>query len=137
MPIATDRETTQSNLPALTYWASGLTHLYLHGALERALALQPEAQLQRELDRLDWIEEEADARAATLEAAASAARTESKVAQALREDTQEQLLETVAETARVEAQEHEKTAQASRQLANEAEGELRARKRSKASRKKR
>jgi hypothetical protein len=35
------RETTQPNLAALEYWASGLTPVYLAGALERALAPQP------------------------------------------------------------------------------------------------
>src|SRR5690606_39119818 len=42
---ATDRETSQSGFADLAYWASGLTHAYLEGALERALALQPEAEL--------------------------------------------------------------------------------------------
>jgi hypothetical protein len=31
-------ETTQSNLTDLEYWATGLTPVYLEGALERALA---------------------------------------------------------------------------------------------------
>src|SRR5436189_207932 len=37
-PLATDRETTQSNLGAIRYWASGITSVYLHGALDRARA---------------------------------------------------------------------------------------------------
>jgi hypothetical protein len=135
-PIATDRETTQSSLAALTYWASGLTHLYLHGALERALALQPEAQLQRELDRLDLIEESAADRAETLEAAASAARAESKLARALKENAEEELLGSVAETAKAEAQAQEEAAAASRQLATAAERALHARTRKKTTRKK-
>ena len=32
----TDRETTQSNLQGLQYWATGLEPIYLEGALDRA-----------------------------------------------------------------------------------------------------
>jgi hypothetical protein len=32
----TDRETTQSTVAAVTYWATGLEPLYFEGALERA-----------------------------------------------------------------------------------------------------
>jgi hypothetical protein len=35
--LSTDRETTQSNLDHLTYWATGLEPTYLEGALDRAL----------------------------------------------------------------------------------------------------
>jgi hypothetical protein len=35
--IRTERETTQPNLTDLTYWASGLTAVYLEGALDRVL----------------------------------------------------------------------------------------------------
>jgi hypothetical protein len=35
--LRTQRETTQPNLTDLTYWASGLTTVYLEGALERTL----------------------------------------------------------------------------------------------------
>jgi hypothetical protein len=35
--VRSPRETTQPNLAALEYWASGLTRVYLEGALERAL----------------------------------------------------------------------------------------------------
>lgn len=35
--VATDRETTQNSFDAIRYWASGLTHRYYEGALERAL----------------------------------------------------------------------------------------------------
>src|SRR5215203_5019760 len=76
--IATDRETTQSNLDQLAYWASGLTHTYLHGALDRALTLQPEATLSRELDRLERLESAAATRAVTLEGAAEVARAEAE-----------------------------------------------------------
>jgi hypothetical protein len=35
--LRTSRETTQPNLTDLVYWASGLTPVYLEGALQRAL----------------------------------------------------------------------------------------------------
>ena len=37
-PVRSPRETTQPNHAALVYWASGLTAVYLEGALSRALA---------------------------------------------------------------------------------------------------
>ena len=37
-PLATLRETTQSNRAALEYWARGLEPIYLEGALVRAVA---------------------------------------------------------------------------------------------------
>jgi hypothetical protein len=39
--IRTERETTQPNLTDLTYWASGLTAVYLEGALDRVLNPSP------------------------------------------------------------------------------------------------
>jgi hypothetical protein len=36
-PFRTDRETTQSTLEALAYWATGLQPVYLEGALDRAI----------------------------------------------------------------------------------------------------
>jgi hypothetical protein len=44
-PLVTDHETTQPSLAALSYWASGLTHVYLEGALERAKLADPKRQL--------------------------------------------------------------------------------------------
>src|SRR4029077_16489944 len=37
-PVRTARETTQPNRVDTEYWATGLTHVYLQGALRRALA---------------------------------------------------------------------------------------------------
>lgn len=34
--LTTDRETTQPNADALTYWATGLEPIYIEGALSRA-----------------------------------------------------------------------------------------------------
>jgi hypothetical protein len=42
--LRTRRETSQPNLTDLRYWASGLTPLYLEGALARALEVSPRAQ---------------------------------------------------------------------------------------------
>ena len=38
LPLATPRETTQSNRAALEYWARGLEPIYLEGAFARAVA---------------------------------------------------------------------------------------------------
>lgn len=42
--VRTARETSQPNLPDLEYWATGLTPVYLEGALDRALAGPLEAE---------------------------------------------------------------------------------------------
>lgn len=42
--LQTRRETTQPNLTDLRYWASGLTAVYLEGALARALEIPPRAR---------------------------------------------------------------------------------------------
>ncbi len=69
---ATDRETTQSTLAAVRYWASGITTVYLDGALERARALLPEARLARR--RAQAEEEEHDRAAASARQQASEAK---------------------------------------------------------------
>jgi hypothetical protein len=122
--IATDRETTQSSRADLEYWASGLTDVYLEGALERALALQPEAQLAKELAELERLEATAEARAETLELEAAAARAEARAAEAASARTEERLLETIADTADAEAEAHEKAAAAARGAARAAEQAL-------------
>lgn len=127
--ISTSRETTQSTLAQLGYWASGLTHLYLHGALERALALQPEAQLATELERLEHEDATAALRADTLEIAARVARAESDIVAAERDRTEDELLATVAETAKAEAAAHEQAADVARSTARAA-GEALGRRRS-------
>jgi hypothetical protein len=38
--LRTGRETTQSSLDTLTYWATGLEPIYLEGALERATPIR-------------------------------------------------------------------------------------------------
>jgi hypothetical protein len=125
--ISTERETTQSTFPDLTYWASGLTHTYLQAALERALVLQPEAELAGDLLELERMEASASARAETLAAAASGAETEARLAATARERTEERLLETVADRAEDEAQVHELAAATARAEAQVAKRALHAR----------
>jgi hypothetical protein len=126
--IATGRETTQASLADLAHWSGGLSEVYLQGALARALALQPEAELARELERLEKLEIAAEVRADTLERAAAAARTQSRVAEAAREHTEERLLETIADNAELEAEAHEQAAAASRSTADAADRALRTQK---------
>ena len=125
--ISTAQETAQASLADLGYWASGLTHVYLIGALSRALALEPEVALQRELTRLERLETAAERRAETLELQADIARVESQVAEAERARTEERLLATVAESAETEAEIHEAAARVSRTTAKAADRALRAR----------
>lgn len=72
--LPTDRETTQPNLAAVSYWGTGLSHVYLEGALSRALALTPEATLQRRAISKAREEALARAEAETYERAAAQAR---------------------------------------------------------------
>jgi hypothetical protein len=134
--MATARETTQSSLAELSYWASGLTHSYLHGALERAMSLKPEAQLARELERLELIEASAETRAETLETAAAEARTEAHAAEVARERTEERFLGTIADTAETDARAHEVAAAHARDDARAAKAALRARRRTPSSKSK-
>jgi hypothetical protein len=125
--IATGRETTQSSLANLTHWAAGLTPTYLEGALVRALALTPEAQMARELERLERLEASAEVRAETFERAADAARTEAVLAEAARERAEEGYLATVADAAEREAEAHDAAAALSRNTAEAADRALRSR----------
>jgi hypothetical protein len=134
--ISTARETTQADLADLQYWASGLTHVYLQGALERALDLQPDAQLAVELDRLEALETSAALEANSLEAAATAARAESDIVHAARERTEDRFLASVADAAETEAHAHEVAAKGARQQAKAASGALRTRKQGAAGKKK-
>jgi hypothetical protein len=134
--ISTGRETTQNSFGAVKHWASGLTHLYLHGALERALALQPEAQLSRDLERIAGIEQSSEAEAETLEAAASLARAESRLAEVARQRTEDLFLESVADGAALDAEVHTQAAARARATAAAADRALRGRKRKTATRKK-
>ena len=46
--VRTDRETTQPNRRDLEYWVTGLSRVYLDGALVRALGVRPQAHSEQE-----------------------------------------------------------------------------------------
>jgi hypothetical protein len=79
--VATDRETTQSTFAGLVRWSSAIDSVYLEGALERALRLQPAATITGRLAELALLEHQAAEDAAVLETAAEQARAESDAAE--------------------------------------------------------
>lgn len=81
-PLPTDRETTQPNLQAIAYWASGLTAVYLDGALRRALSLTPDAVLARRAAHAARAEAVARAEAEAYRSAAVHARELGVIAKA-------------------------------------------------------
>jgi hypothetical protein len=119
-PLATDRETTQSNLGAVRYWATGITTIYLDGALERARAMLPEARLARRRARAEQEEELARAEAAVYEQAATAARFQALDADRRRREAEEQLLVEREAAARAAARLHDRAAASARHDASEA-----------------
>ena len=119
--LATDRETTQSSLSAVAYWATGISTTYLEGALERARALLPEAQLARRAQQAQREEELARGEAAAYAEAAAAARLEALEAKQRRRETEELLMVERSESARLAADLHERAAAAARAEVREAE----------------
>lgn len=129
--IASDRETTQTSLEALTIWAAGLTPVYLEGALARALRL---AQQPRVIARLDAAEYEALEDAERLETAAeierAAADVDERAAAQARADAEqlrrerlatERALAATEEAEAIKAAEiHEKAARRARAIADDA-----------------
>jgi hypothetical protein len=125
-------ETTQSTVAALALWAAGLSHVYLEGALARALehAEQPPV-----VARLTDAEYEALADADRLEAAAVVERTAAELdddaARAVRIDAERLRRERLAtestlaaaemKAARAEATMHEQAARDARAIAADAE----------------
>ena len=95
----TGRETTQSSFEMLAYWARGITPVYLEGALERALALQPEARLERQLADMERLEADTAAEADKLERAAAIARAETQLAAKKRAEAERALAMLRAEAA--------------------------------------
>jgi hypothetical protein len=91
VPIATDRETTQSKREDVDYWASGITPVYLEGALRRAIDRQPAARLARHLARVGLEESYARAEAAAYDAAAAEARAHARAAGARRRSAEAEL----------------------------------------------
>jgi hypothetical protein len=119
-PLATDRETTQSSLAAVSYWASGITTIYLNGALDRARALLPEARLARRQAQAEREEAMARAEAEAYEEAAAAARIQVLEADLRRRETEEQLLAEREASAAAAARLHERAAASARYDASEA-----------------
>jgi len=79
--LATDRETTQSKLDDVIYWATGISPAYLEGALTRALDRLPEARLLRHMARAEAAEAYARAEAEGYAAAADQALARARRAQ--------------------------------------------------------
>lgn len=90
-PVATDRETTQSKREDVDYWVSGITPVYLEGALQRALDRLHEARLARHIARAEVEETYARAEAAAYESAADEARTLARAAEARRRAAEAEL----------------------------------------------
>jgi len=108
--VVTAQETTQSTLAALAHWAAHISPVYLEGALHRALALRPEAQLERRLEDLERIEVEVNAQATELERAAQFARSEALAAERERAETERALASARADAATAEAILHDHAA---------------------------
>jgi hypothetical protein len=89
--LATDRETTQSKVDDVTYWATGITPAYLEGALTRALERLPEARLMRHMARAETEEAYARAEAEGYAAAAEQALIKARAALNARLAAAEQL----------------------------------------------
>lgn len=94
--ISTDRETTQPSIAALSTWAAGITPVYLEGALQRALQVNPDAELEQELRRLERLEREG-ALPETAQEVASAAHEEARLLEIKRDYAEERLLATASE----------------------------------------
>ena len=124
-------ETTQSTIPALAVWATGLTPVYLEGALARALEVAQHAPLvarlaDAEYDALDDAARletaaEVERTAADLdEAAATVARADAERIRRERFATEAALAATEEAAADVEAVVHEQAARDARAIAADA-----------------
>lgn len=89
--IASDNETTQSKREDVDYWASGITPVYLQGALRRAWDRLPASRLARHIARAEVEERYARAEAEAYEAAAESARAQARAAEARRRAAQAEL----------------------------------------------
>ena len=129
--VATDRETTQSTLAALSVWASGLTSVYLEGALDRALQLTAAPLVLANLDaaeyaaledaeRLETAADIARASASVDEAAAAAARADAREIREQRLVTESALAAAEHAEATIEAGLHERAAGQARAVAADA-----------------
>ena len=89
--IATDRQKAAASLAALSVWSAGLTDGDLDRALQRALELEPLAELEEQLAHLQRLESEAQADAAQFQLAADSAKADAADARNKRESTEEKL----------------------------------------------
>jgi hypothetical protein len=119
--LATDRETTQSSLAAVSYWADGITTTYLEGAFERARIRLPEVQLARRAQFAEREEELARAEAAAYADASAYARLHARQAEQRRREAEKLLMVERAASARMAADLHKQAAAAARAEAREAE----------------
>jgi hypothetical protein len=119
--LATDRETTQSSLAAVSYWADGITTTYLQGALERARLRLPEVQLARRAQYAEREEELARSEAAAYAEASAYARLQARDAEQRRREAEKLLMAERAASARIAADLHKEAAAAARAEAREAE----------------
>lgn len=129
--IASDRETTQATLQALTIWAAGLTGVYIEGALARALelALKPGviAQLEdaeyealEDAERLETAAEVARVTATVDEMAAAEARADAERLGRDRLATESAMAATEEGAATKAAEVHEEAAREARAVAADA-----------------
>lgn len=126
--VATDRETTQSTLEALSVWAAGVTSVYLEGALVRALELAAEPPVLADLseaeyaaledaERLEAAAEIERASANIDEAAAAAARADAERIRQERLAAERVLAAADEAAATIEADLHERAAAQARAVA--------------------
>jgi hypothetical protein len=129
--VATDRETTQSTLESLGVWATGLTSVYLEGALVRALQLAAEPLVLANLTEAEYaalddaerLQTAADIERATAnidEAAAAAARADAERIREERLVTETALAAADEAAATIEADLHERAAGRARAIAADA-----------------
>jgi len=89
--IATDRQQTANSLVELSGWSAALTDADLERGLQRALELEPVAELEEQLAHLQRLEAEAQTEAAVLQLAANSAKADAADARDKREAAETKL----------------------------------------------
>jgi hypothetical protein len=89
--IATDRQHTAISLAELSVWSAALTYADLDRALQRALELEPLAELEEQLAHLQRLESEAEAEAADFQLVADSAKADAADARSKRASTEKKL----------------------------------------------
>jgi hypothetical protein len=131
LAISSGRETTQSSFDALVTWATGLTDVYLVGAIQRAEQIAQEPPILATLAREEYealqdaeqleIAAEVERRSADIDAAAAASAREA--ASDIRRErlaTEEVVAATEEAAANLEAEGHEEAAKWARSVATDA-----------------